>query len=91
MKEELTKILFENDNKTNFDAPYDVRQDQSMPKIGHRRKPVLTLRKLNQLKKIRNEKREELAQDSVFVPILYGPDMSNPEGGDMGMGGGMPM
>ena len=50
----------------------------------------VTLRKLNQLKKIRNEKREEIAQDSVFVPILYGPDMSNPEGGDM-MGGGMPM
>lgn len=91
MKEELTKILYENDNKTNFDAPYDVRQDQSAPKVGHKRKPVLTLRKLNQLKKIRNEKREELAQDSVFVPILYGPDMSNPEGGDMGMGGGMPM
>ena len=37
----------------------------------------------------RNKKREEMAQDSVFVPILYGPDMSNPEG-DM-MGGGMPM
>lgn len=90
MKEEFTKILYENDNKTNFDAPYDVHQDQAMPKIGHKRKPVLTLRKLNQLKKIRNEKREELAQDSVFVPILYGPDMSNPEGGDM-MGGGMPM
>jgi len=90
MKKEYLDILLENDNKTNFNAPYDATQDKSAPQIGHKRKPVLTLRKLNQMKKIRNEKREELAQDSIFVPILYGPDMSNPEGGDM-MGGGMPM
>ena len=35
--------------------------------------------------KIRNQKREELAQDSVFIAPLFGPQ---PEqgGGDMGMG-----
>ena len=61
MLKELTKILFENDNQTKFDAPYDMSQDISAPKVEHKRKPVLTLRKLNQLKKVRNDKREELA------------------------------
>lgn len=89
MLKELTQILFENE-QNNFDRPYDRQQDKSMPKIGQKRKKVIHLRDLNRLKTIRNQKREELAQDSVFVPILYGPDMSNPEGGDMGMGG-MPM
>lgn len=89
MLKELTQILFENE-QNNFDHPYDRQKDESIPKIGQKRKKVLHLRDLNRLKTIRNQKREELAQDSVFVPILYGPDMSNPEGGDMGMGG-MPM
>lgn len=87
MLKELTQLLFENDNDMDF--PYNRQEDESMPKIGHKRKRVLKLRDLNTLKHIRNKKREELAQDSVFVPILYGPDMTNPEG-DM-MGGGMPM
>ena len=86
MKEELMKILLENDNKPDF--PYEKQEDESVPQLGQTRKKVLTLRDLNRLKVIRNKKREEMAQDSVFVPILYGPDMSNPEGGMMG---GMPM
>lgn len=86
---ELTKILMENE-ENDFDFPYNREKDKSAPKIGQKRKKVLKLKDINKLKSIRNQKREELAQDSVFVPILYGPDMSNPEGGDMGMGG-MPM
>lgn len=87
MLKELTQMLNESENDMDF--PYNRQEDESMPKIGHKRKRVLKLQDLNTLKRIRNKKREELAQDSVFVPILYGPDMSNPEG-DM-MGGGMPM
>lgn len=87
MIEELNKILLENDNP---DFPYNKEEDESVPQVGHKRKKTLRLKDLNRLKSIRNKKREELAQDSVFVPVLYGPDMSNPEGGDM-MGGGMPM
>ena len=49
------------------------------------RKKTLRLCDVNKLKKIRNQKREELAQDSVFIAPLFGPQ---PEqgGGDMGMG-----
>lgn len=81
------KMLLETDN---MDSPYDKMDDKDVPQMYKKRKKVLKLSDINHLKKIRNQKREELAQDSVFIPILYGPDMSNPEGGDM-MGGGMPM
>ena len=80
---ELDKIL--NENASNFDAPYDMDFDKDVPEMWKHRKKVLRLRDLNKLKKIRNQKREELAQDSVFIPPLFGPQ---PEqgGGDMGMG-----
>lgn len=81
------KMLLETDN---MDSPYEKMDDKDVPQMYKKRKKVLKLSDINHLKKIRNQKREELAQDSVFIPILYGPDMSNPEGGDM-MGGGMPM
>lgn len=79
-----------NESNDTFDRPYEREDDKSIPKIYQKRKKVLRLKDLNRLKKIRNQQREEMAQDSVFVPILYGPDMSQNEGGDM-MGGGMPM
>lgn len=85
MIEELKKLLLENE-EVNSNSPYERSEDESIPHLGEKRKKVLKLSDLNKLKRIRNQKREELAQDSVFVPILYGPDMSNPEG-DMGMGG----
>jgi len=80
---ELDKIL--NENASNFDAPYELDMDKDVPEMWKHRKKVLRLRDLNKLKKIRNQKREELAQDSVFIPPLFGPQ---PEqgGGDMGMG-----
>lgn len=81
------KMLLETDN---MDSPYEKMDDKDVPQMYKKRKKVLKLSDINHLKKIRNQKREELAQDSVFIPILYGPDMSNPEGGDM-MGGSMPM
>lgn len=78
------KLLLE--GSENPDAPYDRLSDEDLPKIGMKRKPVLTLRAINELKKIRNQKREELAQDSIFVPYIYGPQ-ENPEAG--GLGGGL--
>lgn len=84
LQEELTKILTE--NATNFDAPYDMDYDRDVPEMWKHRKKTLRLRDLNKLKKIRNQKREELAQDSVFIAPLFGPQPE--QGGDMG---GMPM
>jgi len=87
MKNELYKILNESEQNNN---PYNEEEDISMPKTSHKRKKVLRLCDVNYLKKVRNKKREEKAMDSVFIPVLYGPNM-NPEGGDMGGLGGMPM
>lgn len=89
MLKELT-ILLENDND-DMDKPYDRMDDKNIPKIFKKRKKVLKLSDINRLKKIRNSKREELAQDSIFVPILYGPNLENPEGMGGDLGGGMPM
>lgn len=72
-----------------MNEPYNREDDKNIPHLGEKRKQVLTLRKINQIKKMRNSKLDELAQDSIFVPYLYGPP-EQPEGGDM-MGGGMPM
>lgn len=85
MIEELDKILNEGMEST----AYNRETDNDVPQLNQNRKKILKLCDVNRLKKIRNKQREELAQDSVYVPILYGPNM-NPEGGDMGMGG-LPM
>jgi len=79
---ELKKYLVEN-----MDAPYNAEDDESKPELNIKKPEVLTLRKLNKLKNMRNAKREELAQDSVLAPYLYGPP-ENPEG-EAGMGGDM--
>lgn len=78
---EIYKVLTEN-----VDAPYEREEDKSAPKPNQKRKPVLTLRALQRLKKIRLAQREENARDSVFVPILYGPEIGGEEGAG-GMGG----
>lgn len=79
---ELKQFLMETLNE-----PYNREDDKDVPHLGEKRKQVLTLRKLNKIKQMRNAKIDELAQDSIFIPYLYGPP-EQPEGGDM-MGGDM--
>ena len=79
---ELRKHLFESANEV-----YDRQQDEMVPEMGETRKKVITLKDLNDLKKMRNAKREELAQQSAYVPYLYGPAEQQP-GEEGGMGGG---
>ena len=83
---ELRKHLCESVNDV-----YDRQQDKMIPEMGETRKKVITLKDLNDLKKMRNAKREELAQQSAYVPYLYGPAEQQPgaEGADMGGGLGM--
>ena len=45
----------------------------------------LKLSDIHRLRKIRNQQREELAQNAVFIPILFGPDTTNPQDGGMPM------
>lgn len=80
LKQYLTETLNE---------PYNREDDKNIPHLGEKRKQVLTLRKINQIKKMRNSKIDELAQDSIFIPYLYGPPEQPQEGGDMGMGGNL--
>lgn len=80
---ELRKHLFESANEV-----YDRQQDEMIPEMGETRKKVITLKDLNDLKKMRNAKREELAQQSVYVPYLYGP-AEEPAGGESELGGGL--
>lgn len=73
-----------------FGNPYEREEDISMPNCSYTRKKTLHLYDINKMKRLRNKKREEMAQDSVFIPLIYGPNMGS-EGGDMGGMGGMPM
>ena len=83
--EKVRKALMES-----IDNPYNKEEDKNTPHIDEKRKPVITLRKLNLLKQMRNASREEDAQNTAFVPYLYGPPENQGEeggmGGDMGLG-----
>lgn len=83
--EKVRKALMES-----IDEPYHKEEDNNTPHIDEKRKPVITLRKLNLLKQMRNSVREEDAQNTAFVPFLYGPPENQSEegglGGDMGLG-----
>ena len=83
MIDELKKILNENVSDKNIDFPYDRETDESLPKEQYTRKKVLKLSDIHRLRKIRNQQREELAQDAVFIPVLFGPDTTNPQDGGM--------
>jgi hypothetical protein len=79
MLKELNKLM------ENKDFPYEREEDKNVPEVGMERRKVLTLKLVNKLKTLRNKKREELAQDSIFVPYLYGPKEEQP-GGMGGLG-----
>ena len=78
--EKVRKALMES-----IDQPYNKEEDNNTPHIDEKRKPVITLRKLNLLKQMRNAVREEDAQNTAFGP----PENQGEEGGmggDMGLG-----
>lgn len=78
--------LFELDQSDLQTAYYDPARDQmNQAKITDTRKPTLTLRALNRLKKMRALRRlEDLKRQDLFT-IMY----AEPEA-DAGGGGGMP-
>lgn len=69
VRKEVRKAL-----KEGLSEPYNRQNDETLPDIEKTRQPkLLTLKMLVQLSKMRNERQEELAQNSVFIPYLYGP------------------
>lgn len=62
---------------------YDVKNDNSKATDGDTRKPTLTLRAINKLKKIRAAKELEMAQKKELLGVMYGQPAGD-DGGDMG-------
>lgn len=78
IREDVQKVEDENDTSNNR---YDPEQD----KISHldledTRKPKLTLKMINRLKKIRSTKNLEMAKKQELLGIMYG---AKPEGDDV--------
>lgn len=78
IREDVQKVEDENDTSNNR---YDPEQD----KINHldledTRKPKLTLKMINRLKKIRSTKNLEMAKKQELLGIMYG---AKPEGDDV--------
>lgn len=67
--------LYEREINVGF---YDVEQDKKKPIRTDTRKPKLTLRNINRLKKIRATKEIEMAQKKDLLGVMYGL----PEEGD---------
>lgn len=60
--------------------PEDDKQNQT--ELNDTRRPRLTLRHLNKLRKIRELKKLEMAAHKDFVKVMYGQPKG--DGGDMG-------
>lgn len=54
---------------------YDKQEDKSTPKISDVRKQVITLKKLHELKIVRENSRKAQIKDSAIIPYLYNPPM----------------
>lgn len=75
--------LFESRN----DSMYDPEDDQTVYKLTDTRKPKLTLKVLNNLRKYRDFKVNEMDKRSSVVAIVYAP--APDAGAAGGMGGPM--
>lgn len=67
---------------------YDPEKDKLHKReLGDTRKPKLTLRIVNRMKKIRSTKRLEMAQKQDILGLMFGDNRG--DGGGGGMGGPM--
>jgi hypothetical protein len=79
--------LFELDASDVSNGYYDVNQDDvNTRKLGDSRKPVLTLRKINRLKKMRALRQLDDLKRQDLLAVMYGaPDEPAGGGGFPGM------
>lgn len=66
------------------DSMYDPEDDQTVYKLTDTRKPKLTLKVLNNLRKYRDFKANEMEKRSAIVAVVYAPAPSEDMGGGMG-------
>lgn len=69
--------IFESRN----DSMYDPEDDQTVYKLTDTRKPKLTLRILNNLRKYREFKKNEEAKRASIVSVVYAPTAAPTDGG----------
>lgn len=82
--------LFEFDSDDLQTAYYDPATDELQKRhLADTRKPVLTLRHLNRLKKVRALQNLESVKRQDLLAIMYGAPADDSGGMGMGMGGGM--
>ncbi|AUS03022.1 hypothetical protein NVP2275O_441 [Vibrio phage 2.275.O._10N.286.54.E11] len=71
--------------EANTDTLYDAEDDKRVYSLDDTRKPTLTLRELNKLRKYRDfKKRQDAERDSIAAVVYASPD----EGTNMPSGGG---
>jgi len=72
LKEDVQKVPDQEDEE-NGNSRYDPSQDSiTHQDIGDTRKPKLTLKMINRLKKIRSTKNLEMAKKQELLGIMYG-------------------
>lgn len=72
LSEDVQKVPDQEDEE-NGNSRYDPTQDSiTHQDIGDTRKPTLTLRMINRLKKIRSTKNLEMAKKQDLLGIMYG-------------------
>lgn len=72
--------LFESRN----DSMYDPEDDQTVYKLTDTRKPKLTLKVLNNLRKYREFKANEVEKRAQVVAVVYARPADDASGGEMG-------
>ena len=72
--------LFESRN----DSMYDPEDDQTVYKLTDTRKPKLTLKVLNNLRKYREFKANEVEKRAQVVAVVYARPSDDAGGGEMG-------
>ncbi|RYD47113.1 MAG: hypothetical protein EOP83_28560 [Verrucomicrobiaceae bacterium] len=82
--------LFELDQNDVSTGYYDPNEDKINGRaLGDTRKPKITLRKINRLKKMRALRQLESLKRQDLLAVMYG--VPEDDGGGMGGGGGFPM
>lgn len=60
----------------------DFEHSESQKKLNYNRQPKLTLKKIHELRKIRNARKLQLLKDQAFFGVIYAvPEAEGGEGG----------
>lgn len=75
--------MFDDIFESRSDSMYDPEDDETVYQMTDTRKPKLTLQILNNLRKYREFKKNEMAKRDSVVAIVYAQPVDNSQGGLM--------